>query len=355
MMASDAGEPSDDSLWRASLPSITVVFPLASASVSLLFCAVYIAMFLSNKRLRRHPSSLVFGRAVYDFLFCAQLAFQLTRSKSALECKTAAALMQFSMLASECCFLGISIDLRLALTQPFHDYKATRRSLNVGIFVANALVAAALAWRQAGGRVVCHGSDVTARECLPVWLSFERHAADRSLLVCWQHDAHSGAINWSGAQLFFVLPVLSIYAFALYVYYGLAAKRLRSGGLRSSLETRRAVLERSRRLLLFFNGYVLLQCAPYLTLFLLSSAPASAAAGAASTVWEHAYYACSELFLVVLGARGVATVTGWYLATAPRWADEVGAVQRGGFALEYGGAGAGAVEILVNPRVIHLH
>ncbi|KAJ1620564.1 hypothetical protein T492DRAFT_847705 [Pavlovales sp. CCMP2436] len=111
-----------------ALPSITVHFPLLSASALLSLLLIHIGAYLRFRSLRRHQASLVFGGCRYDLLFCLQLAYQLTRIKTAAECKAAAALMQFSMLASESCFLGISMDLRHALTQPFHDYKLTRRS-----------------------------------------------------------------------------------------------------------------------------------------------------------------------------------------------------------------------------------
>jgi hypothetical protein len=297
-----------------------LLLPLTTAVLSMGASLLFIGLYLTNRRLRRHPASLMLCRSSFDLLFCAQLVAQLTTRKSALECKASAALMQFSMLASECCFLGISADLRFALTEPFHDYKKSRRTIVAAIFVSNLAIAAALAWWQRDGTRFCDGAS-DGVDCLPVMLSFIAPADTRArlypaadehrLAVCWVHGAHHGSGAWLHAQLFFFLPVVAIYGYALYVYAH-AARRLGVGGLKSSLETRRVALERSRRLLVGGNAFVLGWALPYLAMLALSLRAARSAS------WAFAYDVAAEVFLVVIGARGIATVVGWW-ASDPHW------------------------------------
>jgi hypothetical protein len=310
-MADDFDLADADADERTALLSGLVLFPLVTSGLSIVMSSGFICAYATNRKLRRHPAALVLWRSVFDLMFSVQLACQLMTQKSALECKAGAVVMQFSILASECCFLGISADLLLALTQPFHDYKASRRSIIAAILLSNLAIAGTLAWLQHRGERFCHGANGGA-ECLPVWLSFSApHSARRSdiddadhrLAICWLYDAHHGTTAWLGTQLFFFVPVLAIYAYALSVY-ARAAGGLRTGGLKSSVETRRVVLERSRRLLVGGNSFVLAWGVPYVAMLLLSFHAGR------SLAWAHAYYLCAHVFLVVLGFRGAATVGG---------------------------------------------
>lgn len=120
------------------------IYLQTGASISLLSCAIVIASYLRRRRWRRHPNPVLFWKAVVDLVYAVRFIFEWDVLVSAAGCRGLAALTQFCMIASECWFVNMSLDLYRCTTNPFTNVKQNMRWYHAFSWGTGALFGAAL-------------------------------------------------------------------------------------------------------------------------------------------------------------------------------------------------------------------
>lgn len=136
-------------IWGAVLSTVSVFFVIVS--------------YASVPAYRQHPNPLVFWRTIADAFFVLQLLAQQfvrclffdctalcsdtnlqcgcsEKSEAGRTCDVFAGLFEFSLIAAECWFLCMTVNLFMSLTNPFTDFKRNTRLFHVfcwgvGIFM----------------------------------------------------------------------------------------------------------------------------------------------------------------------------------------------------------------------------
>eukprot|EP00753_Platysulcus_tardus_P018111 PLAT6720.1.p1 GENE.PLAT6720.1~~PLAT6720.1.p1 ORF type:complete len:725 (+),score=331.91 PLAT6720.1:15-2189(+) len=247
------------------------------ASLSIASCLVVIYTYIKYKSLRRHPSSLLFYRAIFDLIFAVAFIEVLLPS---IDCSSTLGvivtfLTQMTGLGSEIWYLLMSVDLLLSITNPFTNYKSNRRLYTASAFLISALSGFILVTSPNG--------------------------AGRSVLgVCWTRNVQGefNPYNWS---LFFA-PLFLIYLFCLWLL--VFVRRQLKGGLAATYESRQEVIVNGRRSVIAFTVYWIIAGIMYGILYFLGD---SDRATASSDTTEALFVAVS----FVIGAKGMVTMAVW--------------------------------------------
>lgn len=119
-------------IWGSILSFFSILFVILS--------------YYTEKSYQRHPNPLIFWRAIADFVFVIRLLLESTTRCSWFDCEPLcndsdfqcgcsqesgasdtcivfAGILEFSLVAAECWFVCMSINLYVSLTNPFTDFK----------------------------------------------------------------------------------------------------------------------------------------------------------------------------------------------------------------------------------------
>lgn len=177
--------------------------------------SVIAGSYFRSAEIRRHPNELIFFRTMMDLVFALTVVVQYVYFETSHEswasfacsdmCRVLAFVTQFSVLGAEIWFFTVSLDLFLALRNPFTNYKRNQR------FYTFAMLAACL------GTATFNQLEVQPPG---------PGAGLNTFHLCWVQPQNVGlnAFMWVG----FYMPVLGMYGFAMFVLY-YANTRLREG------------------------------------------------------------------------------------------------------------------------------
>ena len=214
---------------------------LSFSTFSLLLSLTVIVSWLKFPSLRRQPpSSFVFCRSLADVLYsCQFIAFYTIAPASRPSyCLYFTPLFQFSLLASQCFYFTLSLDLLLSLRNPFVSLSSSPLYHCFSFFFA--LLTAIL---------------------IPIT---DAQGYRPGMEVCWIKASDSSSLNVITWALFFI-PTLLFYAFALGVLV-FAGWRLKVG-LRETFHVRVKVLRDATRYVVAFTVYWSVALAIYLAIW----------------------------------------------------------------------------------------
>lgn len=216
--------------------------PCAGAVLSVISYSFIFYLYYVKKlpTLKRHPTSLAINKSFFELLYVVQFLWVgfLDRSvyvsdgdscRATMFAGISAFVTQFSILGAELWFLVLTMDLHLAITNPFTSYKLNAFRYQFLVYGGSLSMAIIL---------VLHGP------------SFYGLSSDSS---CWIQDSDSSTFgNWPKVYLFYIFMVF-IYAYCLYVV--LFVFRRLNQGLSDTLTTRISVVKRAQYYVLGYTFF----------------------------------------------------------------------------------------------------
>jgi hypothetical protein len=169
-----------------------------------------------------------------DYLYSDDASKYPYYCNSSLNAGRWAFLTQFSLIAVQMCFLVISVDLRLAYTNPFSSFKHNK-------FYFAALVI---------------GFSLLTAVCL-LLMGPRVYGYDQHGLLWIQNSRAELAINWPKFMLYYII-VLCIYVYSLWANFQFY--RSNEKGLSITISNRLSIMNRSKRYVvghIFFDGLIL--------------------------------------------------------------------------------------------------
>jgi 1-phosphatidylinositol-4-phosphate 5-kinase len=120
------------------------IYLQSGALISVGSCALIVLSYVRRRRWRRHPNPILFWKAAIDLVYALRFLFRWDEIVGPLGCRALAALSQFCLLASECWFVNMSLDLYRCSTNPFTNVQQSMRWYHAFAWGTGALAATTL-------------------------------------------------------------------------------------------------------------------------------------------------------------------------------------------------------------------
>lgn len=200
----------------------------AGAIFSLLASLFVIISYLKFKELRKHPSSVIYWRSMFDVAFSLQFIVIFGYSDAKYHCDAFSFIFQFAILGSQSWYFMIAMDLFIALRNPFTDSKSNMKMYHLIVWSTSLL-----------SGIILVGSDNSDYRM--------------GLETCWSKatgdQSAPNALNW----ILFFAPTLFYYFMSIgviiYAYW-----RLRQG-LDETFKVRTRILYNGLRYVVVFTIY----------------------------------------------------------------------------------------------------
>lgn len=98
--------------WLDRLKSSYRLYMILGAIISTISCSCVTGLYITQRKLRRHPNNLLFWKSSADLVFALRFLFPLDVFISPSNCNLLAVVSQFFAFSSECWFV-VSLDFKL--------------------------------------------------------------------------------------------------------------------------------------------------------------------------------------------------------------------------------------------------
>jgi hypothetical protein len=226
---------------------------------------------------RKHPSTMVFYRAVTDVVFSfiiilMAVEYHLDSSKG---CRGYPVFTQFFLIASECWLTTIALDLVFSLTNPFTSYKGNMRRYHVIVWGFTVLITFALDTNPSCQARVEQG-------------------------ICWLRIANAmDPCLWG----YYFIWIIGMYGFQLGAII-FASQRLKKG-LPLTFEIRKNCAAETFKCLQAYGAYLVILCGFFVALVSFAGDGETAASG---ETWN----TVSKVFLYLVSCRGYVDGLVWF-------------------------------------------